>query len=230
MNHPITQPVHLTAPVLGTAWLALARHGETVWHTDNRYAGGGSDIDLTPKGHRQAQALAQWCLGFAPDAVVSSPVRRAVETAAPCAAAVGARVHIVEGLREVSFGLAEGRTIEELREKDPAMVERFRADPVAHPFPGAEPPQDAADRAAAALQLIAQQFDGAKVLVVAHNTLLRLAICRLLDLPVARYRDIFPRLENVAISEMTVHAEPGRVSSLLSLNVSVKGEPPNGIA
>ena len=230
MNLPAAQPVLPTAPLLGTARLALARHGETVWHSNNRYAGGGSDIDLTPKGHRQAHTLAQWCVGFAPDVVISSPVRRAVETAAPCAAALGAQVHIVEGLREVNFGIAEGRTIEELQAADPAMVERFRADPVAHPFPGAEPPQDAADRAASALRLIAQQFDGAKVLVVAHNTLLRLAICRLLDLPVARYRDIFPRLENAAISEMTVHTDPGRVSSLLCLNVRVKGDPPNGIA
>lgn len=230
MNRTIAQPAHPTASVFGAAQMALARHGETVWHTNNRYAGGGSDIDLTPKGHRQARELAQWCVGFAPDAVISSPVRRAVETATPCAAAVGMRVHIVEGLREVDFGLAEGRTIDELLVMDPAMVDRFRADPVAHPFPGAEPPQDAADRAASALRLIAQQYDGAKVLVVAHNTLLRLAICALLDLPVTRYRDIFPRLENAAISAMTVQAAPGRVSSLLSLNVQVKGEPSNGIA
>jgi len=215
--------VQATKVPSGSVRLALARHGETVWHSDNRYAGGSSDIDLTPKGRHQAQALARWCVGFAPDAVISSPVRRAVETAAPSAAAAGVPLQIVEGLREVGFGLAEGRTIDELISLDEAMVDRFRTDPVAHPFPGAEPPEQAADRAADALRLLAEQFDGAKILVVAHNTLLRLAICRLLGLPVSRYRDIFPRLDNGAISEMAVPADRNRISSLLSLNVHVKG-------
>lgn len=203
--------------------IALARHGETVWHGVNRYAGGSSDIDLTPLGEQQAQALAQWSVEYRPTAVISSPVRRAVETAQRSAAAVGVPLQIVEGLREVAFGVAEGRTIDELMATDASMVDRFRSDPAAHPFPGSEPPETAADRAAKALRAIAQDHLGAKVLVVAHNTLLRLALCRLLDLPVARYRELFPRLDNAAISEVSIPAGPDRPASLLSLNVRVKG-------
>lgn len=206
---------------IGGARVALARHGETVWHEVNRYAGGSSDIDLTSKGRQQAQDLAQWTKEYAPDAVISSPVRRAVETAQPCADAAGVPMLIVEELREVSFGVAEGRTIGELIAMDALMVDRFRADPVAHPFPGAEPPPDAADRAAEGLRKLADQYSGAKVLVVAHNTLLRLALCRLLGLPVASYRDIFPRLDNAAISEMSIPADRDRVASMLSFNVHV---------
>lgn len=215
-----TQPPHLGA---GRARMALARHGETVWHANNRYAGGSSDIDLTAGGRQQAQALAAWCRGYAPDAVISSPVRRAVETATPSALAAGVPLQVVDELREVSFGIAEGHTIDELLAVDPAMVARFRADPVAHPFPGAEPPEDAADRAAEALRRVAQQYNGKKVLVVAHNTLLRLALCRLLDLPVARYRNIFPRLDNAAISEIDMRVDQRHGTALLSLNVHVKG-------
>ena len=207
----------------GTVRLALARHGETVWHRENRYAGGSSDIDLTAVGQQQAQALARWAITYAPDAVISSPVRRAIETATPSAQAADVPLHVVEDLREVHFGLAEGRTITELLNVDPDMVARFRADPVAHPFPGAEQPNEAADRAAAALRALARDFDGKRLLVVAHNTLLRLAICRLLDLPVARYRDLFPRLDNAAVSEMTVSADHHDVAALLSLNVQVEG-------
>ena len=216
-------PQGASAQQSGNVRFALARHGETVWHSNNRYAGASSDIDLTPTGRDQAQLLAQWCLGFAPDAVICSPVRRAIETATPSADAAGVALHIIEDLREVDFGLAEGRTIGELTDLDPAMVERFRKDPAAHPFPGAEPPEEAADRAALALRDLARQFSGGKVLVVAHNTLLRVAICRLLDLPVARYRDIFPRLDNAAISEMTIAADPAGISSLHSLNVHLEG-------
>lgn len=208
-----------------TARLALTRHGETVWHDTNRYAGGGSDIDLTALGQRQAEALARWCRGYAPDAVISSPVRRAVETARLSAAASGVGLQLMDDLREVDFGVAEGRTVDELMSVDADVVHRFRADPVAHPFPGSEPPEQAATRAAQALRTIAAQYNGGRVLVVAHNTLLRLGMCALLDLPVHRYRSLFPRLDNAAISEMTVPADRRHSASLLSLNVHLPQPP-----
>jgi probable phosphoglycerate mutase len=202
--------------------LLLARHGETVWHAENRYAG-TSDIDLTPNGLLQAERLAGWARARGVDTVVSSPVRRAVETAEPAALAVGGAPAIVDDLREVGFGIAEGHTLDEL---DPDIVARFRADPVAHPFPGAEPPPAAAQRCAEALRGIAAGHVGESVLVVAHNTLLRLGLCALLGLPIAHYRQVFPRLDNAAVTEIAVPMD-GRGSpvSLLSLNVPVHSGP-----
>lgn len=196
--------------------LLLTRHAETVWHRENRYAGGGSDIDLTPQGVLQAERLAGWARTRGVEQVVCSPVRRAVETAEASALAVGVRLEIVVGLREVGFGVAEGRTLAEL---DAGLVARFRADPVAHPFPGAEPPEAAAGRCVAALRVIAARFTETDVLVVAHNTLLRLGLCALLGIPVTRYRQVFPRLDNVAITEVDVPADPAAPAALLSLNV-----------
>lgn len=210
-------------PVAAPARLILVRHGESVWHADNRYAGGGSDIDLTDRGRRQAEALADWVRTATVDAVVSSPVRRAQETAAPSARALGVEAEIVDELREVDFGVAEGHTVAELLEVDAGMVHRFRADPVAHPYPGSESPDAAADRAGAALLAVARRHPGGRVLVVAHNTLLRLAICRLLELPVSRYRQLFPRLDNAARTEVEVPSAGGP-SSLLCLNNTI--DPP----
>ena len=201
--------------------MALVRHGETVWHADNRYAGAASDIDLTPKGVRQAEFLARWAAAQRLGVVVASPVRRAVETARPSARALGVELEVVEDLREVDFGVAEGHTAAELMSVDPGMVQRFRADPVAHPFPGAESPEVAAERAAGALRSIARAHADRYVLVVAHNTLLRLALCQLLDLPVARYRQLFPRLDNAAITEVAVAHRAGDPSYLISLNNSL---------
>ncbi|MGI5459192.1 histidine phosphatase family protein [Streptomyces sp. CA-249302] len=198
--------------------LALARHGETVWHAENRYAGGHSDIDLTERGRQQAVALAAWSREYEPEVVVSSPVRRAVETATPSAAAVGVPLHVVDELREVDFGVAEGHTLDELARADPDMVRRFRADPVAHPFPGSESPADAALRSARALRAIAGQYPGRRVLVVAHNTLLRLGLCTLLGVPVKNYRSTFPRLDNAKVSEITISADRQQTASLLSMN------------
>lgn len=191
--------------------LLLVRHAQTVWHAENRYAGGDSDIDLTPEGAAQAAGLAAWARERGVDTVVSSPVRRARETAAPCADAAGVSLRVVDGLREVSFGIAEGRTLAEL---DPGVAARFRA---GYPFPGSEPFDDAARRGADALR----GLDDGTVLVVAHNTLLRLALCALLGLPPARYRQVFPRLDNTAVTEIDLPADRASPAALLRLNVPV---------
>lgn len=60
----------------------LVRHGETVWHDGNRYAG-RTDVALTPRGRLQAAELAAWAAGQSIDAVFSSPLSRARLTAAP---------------------------------------------------------------------------------------------------------------------------------------------------
>jgi probable phosphoglycerate mutase len=203
--------------------LLLARHGQTVWHRDNRYAGGASDPDLTDEGRAQAERLARWAVARGVTAVVSSPQDRAVATAAPAAAALGVVLGHCADLRETGFGIAEGHTLDEL---DPEVVAAFRADPVAHPFPGAEPPADAARRCVAGLRAIADARPGDTVLVVAHNTLLRLGLCALLGLPLARYRQVFPRLDNVAITEIALRADPQVPAALLSFNTPVSAKEP----
>ncbi|TDC27184.1 histidine phosphatase family protein [Streptomyces sp. 8K308] len=196
------------------------RHAETVWHRDNRYAGARSDPDLSEAGWRQVAALANAVSAEGVTAVVSSPLRRALRTARPAADALGLPVRVMSGLREVDFGALEGRT---RAEADPELVRAFVADPVAHPFPGAEPPESAARRATAALREIVARHPDGTVLVVAHSTVLRLALCALLGLELAMYRRVFPRFENVAVTEVRLPAEPGPPAALLSLNRPLVG-------
>ena len=198
------------------AILVLTRHGQTVWHAENRYAG-VSDVDLTDEGRAQAVRLAVWATGARLDGIVSSPVRRARETAGPVAHAVGLTVTVVDDLREIDFGTAEGRTMDDLAAVDPRMVAHFRADPVAHHFPGGEPPAKAAERAVRALRGVAADHAGRTVLVVAHNTLVRLALCRLLGIDLNRYRRVFPRLDNAALTTLALSREGD--AALLSFNV-----------
>ena len=66
--------------------LVLVRHGETVWHAENRYAG-VSDVALTPRGEEQAARLARWARTAGLVAVWSSPLSRARRTAQGCAGA-----------------------------------------------------------------------------------------------------------------------------------------------
>ncbi|MFJ5226789.1 histidine phosphatase family protein [Streptomyces sp. NPDC088400] len=195
--------------------LFLARHGETVWHAENRYAG-VSDIDLTPRGIEQADGLGAWAANARLDAIVTSPLSRARRTAAPSVASTGLDAVVEPELLELDFGIIEGRTIGELDVSHPEEVAAFRRDPAAHPLPGGEDPKAAAGRGAAALLRLADLNPGRRVLVVAHNTLFRLVLCRLLGIPESEYRRVFPGLRNCAVTELRVSA--GQVS-LMSYNV-----------
>ncbi|NIH78186.1 histidine phosphatase family protein [Amycolatopsis viridis] len=193
--------------------LLLVRHGETEWHAENRYAG-TSEVGLTDRGRRQAEQLAAYLAasGERISALYRSPQARAQVTAEPSARALGLEPVVLDDLREVHFGIAEGRVLSEL---DPQVVAAFRADPVAGAFPGAEPTADAARRGAAALRAIAARENG-PVLVVAHNTLIRLTLCELLGIPVHTYRQVFPRVENAALTEIGID---GDATSLRRFNL-----------
>ncbi|WP_245645343.1 histidine phosphatase family protein [Pseudonocardia acaciae] len=210
----------------GDVELTLVRHGRTEWHAENRYAG-VTDLELDDVGREQARTLAAWVREHPHDAVACSPLRRARQTAEDSAAELGVRPEVVPELREVDFGIAEGRTLAELRDDEPELAAAFVTDPVRHPFPGAEPPEQAATRVRDGLRALADRHRGGSVLVVGHNTALRLALCSWLGIAVARYRDVLPRLDNVAVTRLRVATptDPDRPPALLCLNASLTPEP-----
>lgn len=196
----------------------LVRHGETVWHADNRYAG-RTDVPLTARGRRQAAELGAWAAGQRLDAVLCSPLSRARLTAEPAAAALGLTPRVDERLYEVDFGRGDGLTRAEMAEAFPEALAAFLADPVAHHLPGGEDPAAAADRAVGCLRETAHKLPDGRVLVVAHSTLLRLVLCELLGIPLARYRQVFPRLDNGALTELRLGDDR---AALLRFNAPVR--------
>lgn len=197
--------------------LVLARHGESEWHAENRYAG-VSEIELTPHGRHQARSLAAWAAIAGLDAVWSSPQRRAYASAEPAAKANGLPLEVDLRLRELDFGVAEGLTRSEMTARFPEDLDAFRDDPVAHHFPGGEHPEDAAARYVQFLGEVERRHPSGRVLVVAHSTAIRLTLCALLGVPLSRYRAVFPLLVNCALTEVVLQ---GGQAALLSLNVPV---------
>lgn len=183
--------------------VTLARHGRTPWHEGNRYTG-SSDIGIDDAGLAQAQALAGWARDAGPDAVYTSTLLRARQTAEPVARALGLALHTDERLCELDFGAAEGLTLAELRARDPRAVELFERDPVVHHLPGGEPPDHAAERAETALRIIAGRHPGRHVLVICHNTLIRLVLCRLLGIPLNAYRTALRGMEPAATTQLSL--------------------------
>jgi broad specificity phosphatase PhoE len=204
--------------------LVLVRHGETIWHAENRYAG-VSDIPLSPHGVEQAKFLARWAASAGLSSIWVSPLSRAQATADFAAQATKLNVRIDARLRELDFGRAEGRTIAELETEIPGEVRAFRSNPVQHPFSGGENPREAALRATACLREIAEAQPNQRVLVVAHNTLIRLALCHLLGIPLGTYRTVFASVRNGALTEIQME---GEATGLLQFNVPLTIETPPG--
>ena len=194
--------------------IVLSRHGETVSHAENRYAG-SSDVALTPHGLAQAELLAAWAAGSRITAIHSSTSSRARVTAEVSGAASGLTVQADPRLRELDFGRGEGMTAAEMRATFPAERAAFEADPVANPLPDGESPHAATDRFVDALNDIARTDPDGRVLIVAHSTVIRLALCHLIGVPLSRYRTLFPRLGNCTVTEIDL----GISLSLLSFNV-----------
>ncbi|MGX6604969.1 histidine phosphatase family protein [Micromonosporaceae bacterium Da 78-11] len=181
--------------------LVLVRHGETVWHRENRYAG-TSDVALTDRGWDQARQLAGWAATAGLDGIWASTLSRARSTAGLCADASGVALHIDGRLRELDFGDGEGLTSAEMGERFPEALHAFRADPVARHLPGGEHPADAAERFIGCLRDIAAAHPDGRVLVVAHTTAIRLALCQVLGVPLGEYRRLFPFVRNCSLTEL----------------------------
>lgn len=212
--------------------IVLVRHGETVWHAENRYAG-RSDVALTPRGREQAERLAEWAQSAELDAIWCSSLSRARDTAAAAAAASGLEPRVDGRLCELHFGRGEGLTTAEMRQQFPKQLEAFHADPVAGHLPGGEDPQAAVARAVACLHDIAREHPRGRVLVVAHTTLIRLVLCHLLGVPIANYRKLFPFVRNVAITEIRlsgVETSLLEYNAPLELDAHVSAEPGDAVA
>jgi probable phosphoglycerate mutase len=147
---------------------ALIRHGQTDWNAERRLQG-STDIPLNDVGRGQARDAVAVVSGYEWDAIVSSPLSRAAETADVIAAGLGRTVaRRMPELIERSFGPAEG--LQAGPELDALRIEGG--------FRGAESEDEAAHRGLTALEALAAEFSGGRVLVVAHGTLLRVSLSR----------------------------------------------------
>jgi len=198
--------------------LVLIRHGETIWHAENRYAG-STDIPLSPRGREQAERLARWTASARLAAIWVSPLLRARQTAEPSERATGFTAQVDPRLRELSFGHGEGLTNVEIERSFPEAFVAFRADPAAHPLPDGEDPCQAAERVIACFREIVRTHPDGRVLVIAHNTIIRLALCELIGVPLSVYRSLFPSITNGALIEIRID---GDRTSLLRFNVPLR--------
>jgi probable phosphoglycerate mutase len=167
--------------------ILLARHGETRWNAEGRYQG-QMDIPLSATGERQARDLGERLRGVPITRAVASPLVRAALTAQLALEEHRAAQLIFDrDLQEIAHGEWEGLLASEIRERDPQLLQAWRDAPATVQMPGGESLRQVLDRAWPAF---ARACDGLgpddTVLVVAHDAVNRVLLCKVLGLPLER--------------------------------------------
>jgi len=185
---PAQQPVTAEVRTSPAGWTGargeptrflLLRHGQTEMSVGRRYSGRGNPA-LTELGRRQAEAAATYLAGYGGiDAVISSPLQRAHDTASAAAKLLGLDVAVDEDLIETDFGDWEGLTFGEANSRDPELHGHWLRDTSVDP-PGGESFDTVAHRVRRARNRIIADHGAATVLVVSHvtpiKTMLRMAL------------------------------------------------------
>ena len=171
--------------------LLLIRHGENdVMY--RRLAARLPDVHLNQRGREQAAALAQ-ALTHAPiEAIYSSPLERAVETAQPLADARGLPVEIRSDLIEVNYGSWQGKTYAQLRRTN--LWKTVHSAPSQVRFPDGEAFPEIQNRVVNQLKLLINSVNGDHehvIAAVAHGDIIRLALAHYLNIPLDDFQRLY---------------------------------------
>jgi len=164
--------------------LYCVRHGESTYNVEGRLQG-QSDTRLSPLGLQHATAIAATLSRLEIDAVYSSPLSRARETAQPLADALKLPVVFDDRLKEINIGVFQGTLAAELSDRFPEEAARWRSQDPDFRIPGGESRRDLMLRAKAAFEEI-HASTHRQVVVVAHGGVLAAAFKALLGVPAER--------------------------------------------
>lgn len=189
----------------------LIRHGESAWNSERRIQG-NLDPELGPKGIRQAELLASTLQGRPVAAILSSPLRRALQTAEVLHRALGVPLGTDPDLREMGLGAWEGRTIAEIQAASGDAYARWLEDPVAHPAPGGEDLQAFQRRVVAAVERGRRAVGVHHLVVVTHGGVVKAYLSAVLGLDI---RNLFRiQVNNASVSEVRFDEHFARVTRL----------------
>ncbi|MBQ9092132.1 MAG: histidine phosphatase family protein [Anaerotignum sp.] len=147
--------------------LYVARHGETLWNAQNKVCG-RTDLSLTERGHAQAEKLAEEAKQCNLDLIISSPMKRALETAGAVARACNIPISVDDRLIEQDYGIYEG-----VDRQDSGFLANKRQ--FACKYPGGESMMQVAHRVYNLLEELKEAYPEKNVLLVCHG-----GVCRII--------------------------------------------------
>jgi len=153
----------------------LVRHGRTAWNVQRRVMG-WLDEDVEPVARRDAEAVADALAGDDVAAIVSSPLRRALQTAGPLANRVGIEPRLDDRVGELRVGPWEGLTEDEIGERWPEEWRRWRNEPHTLALEGRETLHELNDRVAAVLDELCSSAASGAAVVYTHDAVVRASV------------------------------------------------------
>lgn len=180
----------------------LVRHGETNWNTQGRFQG-QSDTPLNETGQRQATALANYLKEKTLQAIYTSDLRRARDTARVIGTFHKLEVKPYSHLREMNFGSWEGLVTTEIQEKFPEKLADWQKNIMTTAPPGGENLEQLVARVQTAYRDIIHNNPEGDILLVAHGGVLQVFLCFALDLSPQKYWQF--HLDPGSFSEIAVY-------------------------
>lgn len=167
--------------------ILLARHGETRWNAEGRYQG-QVDVPLSEIGEAQARLLGDRLRDVQIDRALASPLARAKRTAElALGAARESMLRLDAGFAEIAHGTWEGLLASEIGAMDGERLRAWREQPESVQMPQGESLQQVLDRSWSALERACEDLGAEEtLLVVAHDAVNRVLLCRILGLPLSR--------------------------------------------
>ncbi|MGA2670783.1 MAG: histidine phosphatase family protein [Dehalococcoidia bacterium] len=168
--------------------LILARHGETVWNVEKLYRG-RTDVNLDEVGIKQAELLGKYLSNWKLEAIYSSPLRRALDTANIVARYQKIGVHIAEGFIDFDYGEWQSLPEEEAKRLYPTLHNEWHNNPHKVKMPGGESLEDVRRRATEVVNDVISKYQGS-ILLVSHRVVNKVLICSLLGLDNSHFWNI----------------------------------------
>jgi len=160
--------------------IILVRHGETEWNVAEIYRG-RADVALNEVGIGQAELLGKYLGRLKLDAIYSSPLRRALDTANIVAQHQDITVQVTHGLIDFDYGEWQGLPDQKVAMLYPDLHNEWQANPHLVRMPGGENLDDVAKRALGVVSEVVSKYKGGTVLV-SHRVVNKVLICSLLGL------------------------------------------------
>jgi len=159
--------------------LILIRHGQTLWNREKRVQG-VSDIELSNRGRAQADSLARSLRDEEIDTIISSPLKRAIQTAEAINRFHHLPIEHEEDLMELNMGDFEGMAFQEMMRNHGDLLERWIKDPSSVVMPGGESLAELQERAWGVVERITGK--SGTILLAAHNFTIMTILCKIKEL------------------------------------------------
>ncbi len=150
----------------------ITRHGETQWNTEGRLQG-WLNSPLTEKGILQGQKLNHAVKMYDIEKIYSSPSERALKTAISAKGKLGVEIELMDELKEMNMGQWEGKTLDQIKEREPENFENYWLRPDLFVKNTGENFEEVLSRTKKALDKIMKENSTGNILIVTHGVTLK---------------------------------------------------------